>query len=77
MNSKDEKEEFRKSIKVDISETDTKKREFNEFIKQIEDDPNIINKLSNDRLDKLINYYEKITKEKQLKIEKLKNNINQ
>ena len=49
-----------------------KEYELKKFIAEIENNPNLLEKLSTDRLDKLINYYEKITTEKKNKIEKLK-----
>ena len=54
----------------------TKERDLKEFIQKIEDNPDIIENLSNDRLDKLISYYEDITNSKKRKIEKLKTAIN-
>ena len=58
--------EFEKSLRVD---------ELKEFINKIETNPDIIENLSNDRLDKLIVYYESITNAKRIKIEKLKSQI--
>ena len=49
-----------------------KEKDLKEFICKIEANPNLIEKLSNDRLDILINYYEKITADKRIKIERLK-----
>ena len=49
---------------------------YEDLLKEIENNPSLIANLSNDRLDKLINYYEKITEEKQNKIEKLKISLN-
>lgn len=67
--------EFEKSIKVEKSNLNAKERELKEFIKEIENNPDIIDNLSNDRLDKLIKYYDNITNAKRIKIEKLKSQI--
>lgn len=64
--------DFEKNIKVNISELNTREKNLKEFINQIENNPDMIENLSNDRLDRLINYYEDITNAKQRKIEKLK-----
>lgn len=73
--NKKQSTEFENNIKVDISNINTKEKDLKEFIKHIENNPNIIENLSNDRLDKLIKYYEDITNSKQRKIEKLKASI--
>jgi hypothetical protein len=67
--------EFEKSLRVDESNINTKAKELKEFINKIETNPDIIENLSNDRLDKLIVYYESITNAKRIKIEKLKSQI--
>lgn len=64
---------FTDNLKITI---DNKELKFRQFIKEIENNPSLITNLSNDRLDKLIEYYEKITEEKQNKIEKLKLLVN-
>ncbi len=69
-------DEFAKNLKVNITTNLEKEYEFKNFIKKIEDNPDIIENLSNDRLDILINYYEKITNAKKIKIEKLKASVN-
>ena len=51
-------------------------RDLKNFINEIENNPDIIENLSNDRLDRLINYYEDITNAKQRKIERLKLSVN-
>lgn len=60
---------FTENLKVS---TDNKELKLKQFTKEIENNPSLIVNLSNDRLDKLISYYERITSEKQNKIEKLK-----
>ena len=75
-NKEKQSNEFEKNIKVDISDINTKEKDLKEFIKTIEDNPEIIEKLSNDRLDKLIKYYEDITNAKKKRIEELKAIIN-
>lgn len=60
---------FTENLKTNI---DSKELKLKQFTKEIENNPSLLANLSNDRLDKLINYYEKITEEKQNKIEKLK-----
>ena len=67
--------DFQKNIKVDVSNVNTKERDLKNFIKKIEDKPDIIENLSNDRLDKLISYYEDVTNSKKIKIERLKASI--
>ena len=64
---------FTENLKTNI---DSKELKLKQFTKEIEDNPSLIANLSNDRLDKLIDYYEKITSEKQNKIEKLKISLN-
>lgn len=64
---------FAESLKTNV---DNKEFKLKQFTKQIENNPSIIANLSNDRLDKLIEYYEKITNEKQQKIEKLRISMN-
>ncbi len=64
---------FTENLKVS---TDNKELRLKQFTKEIEDNTSLITNLSNERLDKLIKYYEKITEEKQKKIEKLKSSLN-
>lgn len=64
--------EFGNSLKVNSSNIYKKEDKLKKLMEEIEDNPDIIEKLSNDRLDKLINYYEKITESKRIKIEKLR-----
>lgn len=64
--------DFANNLKVNLSNMYEKEDKLKKFMKEIEDNPDIIEKLSNDKLDKLINYYEKITESKRIKIEKLK-----
>ena len=63
---------FREKMQNDSMLSKNKEYELKKFIAEIENNPNLFEKLSTDRLDKLINYYEKITTEKKNKIEKLK-----
>ncbi len=72
----DNKLDFGSTLRVDISKINNKDYELKQFIKEIETNPNLIYNLSNDRLDRLIKYYEELTKEKQQKIEKLKLSVN-
>ena len=58
--------------KVDIKHSTNTEYKLEQFIQEIEDNPDLLNYLSDDRLDKLIEYYERIIMEKQNKIEKLK-----
>lgn len=67
---------FETNLKVEISEEQEKEMKLKKFIDEIENHPDIIENLSNERLDKLISYYEKVTSEKQRKIEKLKASFN-
>lgn len=76
VDNKSKSDDFQNNIKIDVSAVNTKERDLKEFIKKIEDNPDIIEKLSNDRLDKLINYYEDVTNSKRLKIERLKSTVN-
>ncbi len=75
INDKSISNDFQKNIKVDVSNVNTKEGELKNFIKKIEDKPDIIENLSNDRLDKLISYYEDVTNSKKIKIERLKASI--
>lgn len=76
VNHFENKMNFANDLKVDIEYSVNKKNELENFIEKIEENPNLLDNLSNERLDKLIEYYEKITKEKQNKIEKLKLSLN-
>lgn len=67
--------DFERTLRVDKSNINTKEKELKEFINEIETNPDIIENLSDDRLDKLIVYYENITNAKRIKIEKLKSQI--
>lgn len=67
--------DFQKNIKVDVSTLNTKERDFKEFIQKIEDNQDIIENLSNERLDKLISYYENVTNSKKIKIKRLKASV--
>ena len=67
---------FEKSLRVKEPSPNKKEKELKKFIAEIEVNPSIIENLSNDRLDKLISYYENITKIKRTKIENLKSYIN-
>ncbi len=67
---------FEENLRVKESNTNQKEKELKIFITEIEANPNIIENLSNDRLDKLISYYENITNTKRTRIEKLKSCIN-
>lgn len=64
--------EFLKEIKVNASPAYDRNYKLKKFMKELEENPNIIDNLSDDRLDKLISYYEKITSEKAEKIHRLK-----
>ena len=64
---------FTENLKTNI---DSKEFKLKQFTKEIENNPSLIVSLSNARLDKLISYYERITSEKQNKIEKLKISLN-
>lgn len=63
---------FEEGLKVEISDKLKRENELKEFIKQIELDTDLIEMLSDDRLDRLINYYEQSTNAKRIKIAKLK-----
>ena len=73
---KGNKLDFGNTLKVNISKTINTSFKLEQFIEEIESNPDIINNLSNDRLDRLIKYYEELTREKQQKIEKLKQSLN-
>ena len=67
---------FNEEIKVNGEDSYLKEYKLKEFTKEIEKNPDLINKLSNDRLDKIISYYENITAIKRDKIQKLKKDLN-
>lgn len=71
-----EKSKFEENLKVNISTINEKENKFNNFIKKIEDNPDLVENFSENRLDKLISYYERITKEKAEKIKRLKESLN-
>lgn len=75
-NISNDKTSFSNELKVDIESSINKEKKLKQFMKEIEDNPNLIDNLSNERLDKLIEYYERITEEKQNKIKKLKLSVN-
>ena len=64
---------FTEDLKANI---DNKELKLKQFTKEIEDNPSLITNLSNEKLDKLIDYYEKNTSEKQKKKKKLKISLN-
>lgn len=70
----EEKYCFEENLKAEVSEDFRKEYDLNKFIKKIETNPEILDKLSDNRLDKLIAYYEKTIAEKKEKIKKLKAN---
>jgi len=74
--SVNKKPNFEENLKVNISAINEKEKKFNNFIEKIEDNPDLVENLSEDRLDKLISYYERITKEKAEKIKRLKESLN-
>ena len=67
---------FKDNLKINISEINEKENKFKSFISEIENNPDLVEKLSEDRLDRLIDYYEKITKEKAQKIKRLNKLLN-
>ena len=62
-------------LKVNIEETYSKDKQIKELIQAIEDKPDLLEELSNDRLDLLIEYYEKVTNLNKIKIGNLKAKI--
>lgn len=70
----EEKYCFEENLKAEVSEDFRKEYDLKRFIKEIETNPEILDKLSDNRLDKLIAYYEKTIAEKKEKIKKLKAN---
>lgn len=68
--------EFEKNLKTNVSNIYEREYKLNRFIKEIESNPDMLENLSSDRLDKLIDYYEKLTVSKEEKIEKLKTFLN-
>lgn len=67
--------EFEESLKVDETNANNKEKDLKDFINTIESNPDLLYNLSNDRLDKLIDYYKDVTFKKRIKIEKLKAQI--
>lgn len=74
-NKYEQNTKFEDSLKFNVSEVYEKEKKFKSFIQEIEENPDIVEKLSSDRLDKLIAYYEKITTEKEAKIISIKKNL--
>lgn len=68
----DEKNQFSESIEVDIKNTIDREYQLNQFLMEIENNTDLLFKLSNERLEILIDYYTKVTKKNQIKIDKLK-----
>lgn len=65
------KSDFEENLKTELLYDVKKEYDLNRFMEKIEENPDILEKLSNDRLDKLIAYYEKTIEEKKEKIKKL------
>lgn len=66
-----EKLNFRSDICIRKEYNCDKKYELEKFMKELENNPNLVENLSDDRLDKLIKYYEKIIAEKEVKIRRI------
>ena len=64
--------DFKQEIKVNMSEIKDKDLDMKMFIQKLENNPNLVEKLSDERLQKLINYYIKLTNENRKKIDILK-----
>lgn len=67
---------FQKELEKNVIKGNEKEYQLKEFLREIEQSPNIIENLSNDRLDKLIEYYVEITNSKMEKIKRLKATLN-
>lgn len=70
-----EKSSFEENLKTELLHDINKEYDLNRFIKEIETNPSILEKLSNDRLDKLIAYYERMITQKKEKIKNLKKQL--
>lgn len=66
-----EKSNFRNDIRIRNEYNCDKKNELEKFMKELENNPDLVENLSDDRLDILIKYYEKIIEEKEVKIKKI------
>ena len=64
--------QFEQNLKGAISTTYEKENELKRLYRKIEDNPNILEKLSEDKLDRVIQYYQNATASKREKIKKLK-----
>lgn len=63
---------FLKNIRVYETSNSDQSYKLKEFMEGLKENPDLIENLSDDRLDKLISYYEKIIAEKEATIKKLK-----
>ena len=69
------KTDFLENIKTNVSDEYNKEFKLKAFIKELEGNPDLVENLSDDRLDKLIAFYEKMTNEKAEKIKRLKGEV--
>lgn len=67
---------FEDDLKVNIASIYESENKFESLIKNIDENPNLVEQLSEDKIDKLIVYYEKITREKEERIKRLKASLN-
>lgn len=71
-----EKNTLKEDLKVNLIGVDKKENKLEDFLKKFEKNPDMVEKLTDDGLDKIINYYENIIIAKKDKIERLKKSLN-
>ena len=74
--NKSNEESFIDYIKIEDSSITNKNIKLKQFMNELEKNPDIVENLSDDRLDKLLGYYEKIVAEKKNKVATLKSTLN-
>lgn len=74
--NKSDEESFIDYIKIEDSSITNKNIKLKQFMNELEKNPDIVENLSDDRLDKLLDYYEKTVEEKKNKVARLKLSLN-
>lgn len=74
--NKSNEESFIDYIKIEDSSITSKNIKLKQFMNELEKNPDIVENLSDDRLDKLLDYYEKIVEEKKNKVARMKLSLN-
>ncbi len=68
----EEKKVFEEKLRYKINDEVQKKLERNRLVQEIEENPELLDLLSNERLEQISHYYDEIIKELEIEIENLK-----